>query len=122
MANPFVHVELNTTDVGKAKDFYTRLFAWKLDDMPMPDGSYTMIDVGEGTGGGMLKHPMPGAPSFWLPYVQVDDIEASTARAKSLGATLIRDVTEVMDAGWLSIVQDPTGAVLGMWKPKARQA
>jgi uncharacterized protein len=118
MANAFVHVELNTTDVGKAKDFYTNLFAWKLEDMPMPDGTYTMINVGEGTGGGMLKHPMPGAPSFWLPYVQVDDIKASTEKAKSLGAKLIRDVTEVMDAGWLSIIQDPTGAVLGMWKPK----
>ena len=34
MANPFVHVELNTTDVGKAKDFYGKLFDWKLEDMP----------------------------------------------------------------------------------------
>jgi predicted enzyme related to lactoylglutathione lyase len=63
MANPFVHVELNTTDVEKAKGFYTKLFSWKLEDMPMPTGSYTMINVGEGTGGGMMKHPMPGAPS-----------------------------------------------------------
>jgi predicted enzyme related to lactoylglutathione lyase len=30
MANPFVHVELNTTDVGKAKTFYGKLFDWKL--------------------------------------------------------------------------------------------
>lgn len=119
MANPFVHVELNTTDLGKAKTFYTKLFDWKLEDMPMPEGSYTMIEVGEGTGGGMMKRPIPGAPSAWLPYVLVDDIEAATKKAKSLGATVMMDVTEVMDMGWLSIIVDPTGAKLGLWQPKA---
>jgi len=71
--NPFCHVELNTTDLKKAKDFYSQLFNWKLEDMP--DGSYTMIRVGEGTGGGMMNNPVPGAPSFWLSYVLVDDIQ-----------------------------------------------
>jgi uncharacterized protein len=119
MANPFVHVELNTTDVSKAKTFYGKLFDWQLEDVEMgPSGSYTMIKVGEGTGGGMLKHPMPGAPSAWLAYVLVDDIAAATQKAKSLGATVIKDVTEVMGAGWLSIIMDPTGAALGLWKPK----
>ena len=74
MANPFVHVELNTTDVPKAKAFYGNLFGWKIEDMPMPSGTYTMINVGEGTGGGIMQHPMPGAPSAWLAYVLVDDI------------------------------------------------
>ena len=119
MANPFVHVELNTTDLDKAKTFYTKLFAWKLEDVPMPGGTYTMISVGEGTGGGMMKHPMPGASSMWLAYVQVDDIAGATQKAKALGATVIKDVTEVMGAGWLSIIIDPTGAALGLWKPKA---
>ena len=121
MPNPFCHVELNTTDLKKAKDFYSKLFAWKLEDTSMPDGTYTMIGVGEGTGGGMMKNPVPGAPSFWLSYVLVDDIEASTKRAESLGATVMRDVTEVGDYGWLSIIADPTGAHLGLWKPKPRK-
>jgi predicted enzyme related to lactoylglutathione lyase len=120
MANPFVHVELNTTDINKAKNFYGKLFDWKLEDVPMgPAGSYTMIKVGEGTGGGMMSHPVPGAPSMWLSYVLVGDIAAATQKAKSLGATVMKDVTEVPGAGWLSIIQDPTGAVLGLWKPKA---
>jgi hypothetical protein len=119
MANPFVHVELNTTDVAKAKAFYGKLFDWKLEDMPMPGGSYTMIHVGEGTGGGLMKHPVPGAPSAWLAYVLVDDIAAATKKAKSLGATVMKDVTEVTGAGWLSIIIDPTGAALGLWKPKS---
>jgi predicted enzyme related to lactoylglutathione lyase len=81
-----------------------------------------MIQVGDATGGGIMANPVPGSPSFWLSYVVVDDIEASTAKAKSLGATVMRDVTEVMDMGWLSIIVDPTGAALGLWKPKPRQS
>ena len=42
MANPFVHVELNTTDVAKAKTFYGKLFDWKMEDIPMPDFTYTI--------------------------------------------------------------------------------
>jgi uncharacterized protein len=118
MANPFVHVELNTTDLSKAKDFYGKLFDWKLEDVLMGNDTYTMIKVGEGTGGGMMKHPMPGAPSTWLAYVLVDDIAAATQKAKSLGATVIKDMTEVMGAGWFSIILDPTGAALALWKPK----
>jgi predicted enzyme related to lactoylglutathione lyase len=118
MANPFVHIELDTSDLSKAKSFYTKLFDWKLEDVPVEMGSYTMIHVGEGTGGGMMKQPVPGAPSAWLAYVQVDDIAAATKKAKSLGATIMKDVTEVMGAGWLSIIIDPTGAALGLWKPK----
>lgn len=37
MANPFVHIELMSSDVGKAKAFYGKLFNWQLEDMPMPD-------------------------------------------------------------------------------------
>ena len=120
MANPFVHVELNTTDVDKAKAFYSKLFSWDLKDAPMPMGTYTMIGVGgSGTGGGMVKHPVPGAPSSWLAYVAVDDIKAATEKARSLGATIKLEPTEIPGAGWMSIIQDPTGAALGLWKPNA---
>ena len=118
MANPFIHVELNTTDVAKAKSFYGKLFDWKLQDMPLPDGAYTMIEVGEGTGGGLMKHPIPGAPSTWLAYVLVDDVKVATDKAKSLGATILKDVTEVPGRGWFSLIADPTGAALGMWQNK----
>jgi len=119
MANPFIHVELNTTDVDKAKTFYSQLFDWELEDMQMgPSGTYTVIKVGEGTGGGLLKNPMPGVPSFWLAYVLVDDIGAATKKAASLGAKIVKDSIEVPDMGWLSIIQDPTGAALGLWQTK----
>ena len=115
MANPFVHVELNTTDLGKAKEFYGKLFDWTLEDVP--DMGYTMIKVGEGTGGGMMKHPVPGAPSAWLAYVGVDDINAATAKAKSLGASVMKDVAEIPGVGWFSVILDPTGAALALFKP-----
>ena len=117
MANPFCHVELNTTDVKKAKDFYGKLFDWKLEDMP--GSEYTMIRVGEGTGGGIMKNPIPGAPSFWLSYVLVDDIQVATKKAKSLGATVMQDVTPIENFGAFSVLQDPTGAHFALWKPKA---
>jgi len=120
MANPFVHAELCTNDVGKAKAFYGKLFDWALEDMPMPDGTYTIVKVGEGTGGGIMKNPMPGAPSFWMPYVLVDDIDAMTKKVKAQGGTVMKDKTEVKDMGWFAIITDPTGAMLGIWKTKMK--
>jgi hypothetical protein len=52
------------------------------------------------------------------PYVNVDDLKAATAKAKSLGATVIKDQVEVEGAGSFSIITDPTGAMLGLWQPK----
>ena len=118
MGNPFVHVELMSNDIGSAKSFYETLFDWSYQDMPVGDMTYTMVRVGEGTGGGMMQNPIPNAPSAWMAYVGVDDVRASTAKARSLGATVMRDVTEVPGAGWLSIITDPTGAMLGLWQPK----
>ena len=119
MANPFVHIELNTTDIEKAKEFYSKLFDWTLEDVEMgPSDTYTLIKVGEGTGGGMLKNPMPGVPPFWLSYVLVDEIGAATKKAASLGAKIVKDSIEVPNMGWFSIIEDPTGAALALWQAK----
>jgi predicted enzyme related to lactoylglutathione lyase len=121
MSNAFVHVELNTTDMANAKSFYGKLFEWTLEDTKMGENGdldYTMIKVGKGTGGGMMKQLIPGAGSAWLPYVEVADIKASTKKAQSLGAKVMKDVSEIKDMGWLSIIVDPTGAMLGLWQTK----
>ena len=117
MANPFVHVELMTDDPAGSEKFYGSLFDWKLEDIPGMD--YTMIGVGEGTGGGMMKNPVPGIPSNWMPYVLVEDVSTSTKKAISLGAKVVKEVTEVPGMGWFSVIADPTGAVLGLWQTKA---
>jgi uncharacterized protein len=116
MANPFVHIELHTKNVDGSKRFYARMFGWKMEEFPAMD--YTIIDVGEGTGGGMMKNPIPDDPDNWLPYVPVDDVAASVKKAVSLGATVARDVTEVPGMGWFSVIIDPTGAAFGLWQPK----
>lgn len=118
MPNPFVHLELNSTDVDKSKAFYGKLFEWTLEDTKIGDLDYTMIKVGKGTGGGMMEQLIPGAGSAWLPYVDVQDIKASTQKAQSLGAKVMKDVSEVADMGWLSIIVDSTGAMLGLWQTK----
>jgi predicted enzyme related to lactoylglutathione lyase len=120
MANPFVHVELHTQDPEKAKRFYGELFDWKLEDVP--DMNYTIIDVGEtGRGGGIMKSPMPDALPQWVPYVLVDDVAASTEKAKFLGASVLQDVTEIPDIGRFSMLRDPTGAAVALFKPKRHE-
>jgi predicted enzyme related to lactoylglutathione lyase len=117
MANPFVHIELRTQDVEKSKKFYAGMFDWKLAEIPGMD--YTMIEVGEGTGGGMMRNPVPEMPDNWLPYIMVADVAASTKQAQALGATIGREVTEIPDMGWFSVILDPTGAAFGLWQPKS---
>jgi uncharacterized protein len=117
MANPFVHVELHTKDLPKARQFYQTLFGWELKDMPMPGGgSYTLIGVGEGVGGGMMADNQ--APPHWLAYIGVDDVRAKTAQAKSLGADVLQDVIDVGGYGTMSVIRDPSGAVVALWQPK----
>ena len=117
MANPFVHIELHTKDVDKSKKFYANMFDWKMEEIAGMD--YTIIDVGEGTGGGIMRNPMPGAPDNWLPCILVDDVAASTKKAAFLGATVAQDVTDIPDMGWFSVIVDPTGAAFGLWQTKA---
>ena len=118
MANPFVHVELMTNDLDRAKKFYAGLFDWTLEEIPNMD--YTLIKVGEGTGGGMMQSPMPGMPSSWLAYVLVADAVAATAKARQLGATIVKEVTEIPEIGWFSVLVDPTGATLALWQPNPK--
>src|SRR5262245_44550526 len=105
MANPFVHVELQTQDPEKAKKFYGSLFDWKLEEAPAMPG-YTMLKAGEGPGGGIMKSPVAGGPSRWVTYVQVTDVERSTSKARELGGTVLIPKTEIPGMGSYSIIAD----------------
>jgi len=116
MANSFAHIELTTGDLAKAKKFYKKLFDWKLTDMSMgSSGVYTMIAPGKGPGGGMQAQPMPGAPITWLPYVEVDDVKKSLAKAEKGGAKVILPMMDIGKNGIIGIFVDPGGATLGVW-------
>jgi uncharacterized protein len=114
MANAFVHIELSTDDIAKAKKFYKSLFDWKLTDMP--DKGYTMINVGKGTGGGMMKKQMPEQPTMWLPYVQVDSVKKAVTKAKKAGAAVMVEYQSIGEMGAIGVLADPTGAAFGVWE------
>ena len=87
MSNPFVHLELSTSDTAKAKQFYSGLFGWEFTDNDMGGGMiYSTFKPSSGPGGGLFS--MPDMPTFWLAYVGVEDINVATDKAKSLGATI----------------------------------
>jgi predicted enzyme related to lactoylglutathione lyase len=123
MANPFVHIELNTTDLARAQKFYGQVFNWKI--QPIPDMSYAMIDVGKGVGGGMQKKPMAEAPTQWLPYVEVASVPAALAKAQAAGAQVVVPEMSIGEMGSIGVFVDPTGAGIGVWamgkKPAKRK-
>jgi len=55
----------------------------------------------------------------WLPYVEVDEIRAVTARARSLGAAVLLEPRED-PAGWRSVLAEPAGGEVALWQPKLR--
>lgn len=117
MANPFVHCELMSTDPEKSQTFFSKMFDWKFQEMPSPDGTtYSIIKVGDGTGGGLMKNPIPGVPSMWVPYVLVDDLKTATTRLKELGAEVMKEFIEVPNMGSFTIFTEPTGAIMGLWE------
>ncbi|MGI5862560.1 MAG: VOC family protein [Myxococcales bacterium] len=117
MGNPFVHIELSTGDLPAAKRFYRSLFDWKLEDTTMEGGTYTTVDVGRGTGGGMQAKMSSDQATGWMPYVQVDDVKRTLNKARRLGAEIVFDFADMGSIGTIGILKDPTGALLGVWAP-----
>ena len=118
MGNPFAHIELNTDNVGAAKKFYKSVFDWKLED----EGNYTMIAVGKGTGGGIMKKQMPEQPTAWLPYVEVADVKKTIDKARKSGANVVLPYHSIGDMGAIGVFIDPTGAALGVWEMAKKAA
>jgi uncharacterized protein len=116
MANPFVHLELSTTDTKAAKAFYSGLFGWEFTDNDMGGGMiYSVFKPDTGPGGGLFS--MPDMPTFWLPYVGVEEINAATDKAVSLGATIHKGPMEIPHVGWMTILVDPQGATIALFEP-----
>jgi predicted enzyme related to lactoylglutathione lyase len=122
MGNSFVHMELSTDDVAAAKKFYKKVFEWKLNDLGPEMGNYTLIDTGsKSVGGGMAKKMMPGQPTAWLVYAEVDSVKKTIAKAEKAGAKAIVPFQEIGEMGAIGIFVDPTGAAFGVWE-KAKKA
>ena len=117
----FCWVELGTANGDAAKTFYTQLFGWTYEDHPMGPGMvYTMLKLNGKDVGALYKlmdeQVAQGVPPHWLSYVSVTSADESTAKAKGLGATILKDPFDVMTVGRMSVIQDPTGAVFALWQ------
>jgi predicted enzyme related to lactoylglutathione lyase len=115
MNAPVVHLELHTTDLARASDFYTRLCRWRPERVEARGGSYLALEMGDGVGGGIVE--CGTARSLWLPYVAVDDVIEATDRARRLGARVLLEPREG-PAGWRSVVTEPAGGEIAFWQQK----
>jgi predicted enzyme related to lactoylglutathione lyase len=123
VAGAFSWPELSTTDQKAGVAFYQSLFGWGVNDVPMgPGDTYSMFTLrGRETGAAYTMRPderQMGVPPHWNAYVTVDDVDASAKRAAELGGKVIAPPFDVMDAGRMAVVQDPTGAYFQIWTPK----
>jgi len=123
-AGTFCWPELSTTDVPAAKKFYSTLFGWEPDDMPIPQGGlYTMLKLGSQDVGAMCTiqeaQRTAGVPPHWMSYVAVTNADETARKAASLGGSVIMQPFDVMDAGRMAVIQDPTGAIFSIWQAKA---
>lgn len=117
-------VDLSTTDHEGAKTFYGELFGWTFDDQPIPDSDavYSMALKGDGVVGAIsAQSPETAAqnvPPAWNTYLAVDDVDAALARADAAGGKIVMPAFDVMDAGRMAFVIDPTGAPVALWQAK----
>ena len=114
-------VDLQTTDQDAGKMFYASLLGWSYDDQPMPQGgTYSMALVNGETVAAIAPMP-PGAPDgrppMWNTYLAVDDVDATLEKVGPAGGQVLMPAMDVGDAGRMTFVADPTGAVVGLWQP-----
>lgn len=120
-AGSFCWIELHTSDQKAAKSFYSTLFGWEPHDSPMgPDDFYTEFKLqGREAAAGFTLRPEErshGVPPHWMIYVTVDSADAAAAKAKRLGGQVLAGPFDVMDAGRMAVVHDPTGATFAVWQ------
>jgi predicted enzyme related to lactoylglutathione lyase len=122
----FCWVGLATSDPAAAQDFYTQLFDWEGAVLTAgPAGTFTILRRA-GEDAAILYRQTAQARAaaarpHWTTYISVEDAEATAARADDLGgAQVFRAPFDVVDAGRVAAIRDPTGAILSLWQPRAR--
>lgn len=118
----FLWYDLNTTDVAGGKAFYTQVVGWTVTPF---DGDYEMFTA-ESPIGGVAELAADakamGAPAHWLAYVGVADVDATVAKAQSLGGKAWLPGLDIPNVGRIAVLSDPDGAVFGIFQPNAIQS
>jgi predicted enzyme related to lactoylglutathione lyase len=121
----FCWFELATSDQNAAKSFYTALFGWTVQDVPMgPGGLYSLLQL-NGRIAASAYTMLPdessaGLPPHWKLYVAVTSADDTVRKASELGARIIDPPFDIGDRGRTAVIQDPTGAVFFLWQPNQR--
>jgi predicted enzyme related to lactoylglutathione lyase len=119
----FCWTDLTTTDQGAAKAFYTGLFGWEAEDLPVgEDNFYSMMRIDGKSVAAIAPQPQQqrdaGAPPAWNSYISVESADAAVARTKELGGAAHAPAFDVMQAGRMGVLQDPQGAYFMVWEPR----
>lgn len=112
MGNPISHWELAVGDLARGKEFYSRIFDWEFDETTFP--GYSMIKTGADPGGGMMAKPDMAPACALNTYFQVEDVEATLAKATGAGATVIAPKTAIPGVGYWAMFADPDGIPIGI--------
>jgi predicted enzyme related to lactoylglutathione lyase len=119
----FCWPELSTSDQKGAVAYYRALFGWDVNEQPIgPNEVYTMFQIrGRSVAAAYTmrdEERQHGVPPHWNSYVSVSSADEAVRRAQELGATVIAQPFDVMDAGRMAFLNDPTGATFAVWQPK----
>ena len=108
--------ELASKDVETAKRFYSELLGWNLKEGNAGGMVYTEISAGNRSIGGMyqMTEEFGNAPSHWMSYVAVDDVDKLAARVVELGGSVCVPPTDIPHVGRFSVINDPTGATISL--------
>jgi hypothetical protein len=114
MENTICHAEIPVTDLNKAKEFYSKVFEWKIE--VMPEMNYATFETGTPPGGGFNKVDMvkPGGVLF---YIMVENIEKKLEKIEEAGGKTVSGKSEIPNVGWMALFSDVFGNVLGLFKP-----
>jgi predicted enzyme related to lactoylglutathione lyase len=112
-------VDLSSTDLAAAKSFYGELLGWSFEDQDGAD--YSLATTNGVPVAGIMKQPdeqaAAGVPPKWVSYVTVADCAATTATVEAAGGSVMAPPMDVMEFGKMSVIVDPTGAVICTWQP-----
>lgn len=113
-------VDLSSADPEASRAFYSRLFGWKVEVNPDPQfGGYALASVDGQDVAGIGPKMMPDAPTAWTVYIGTDDANALAAKVGAAGGKVVAPPMAVGDQGTMAVFQDPAGALIAAWQPKA---
>jgi len=110
-------IDLSSTDKPAARDFYSKLFGWKIEVGGPDTFEYGMAKIGDkfvaGIGG-----TQGNQPSAWMVYIGTRDADAVAKKVEAAGGKVVMPAMDVLDSGRMAVFQDPSGAFFAVWQPK----